>query len=116
MGQRQYHLDKGNGPRTFFTRNQLNDPNSKYAALARDGVSCMVCHQMIDQNLDDPSTYTGKFLLGPPGQVFGPYPSGNSLEKVGADDKLGGNPTGIWISGRGVKTVRLLPHDRAPRL
>jgi hypothetical protein len=83
MGQRQYHLDKGNGPFTFFTRNQLNDPNSKYAALARDGVSCMVCHQMIDQKLDDPSTYTGKFLLGPPGQVFGPYPSGNSLEKVG---------------------------------
>jgi hypothetical protein len=83
MGQRQYHLDKGNGPLTFFTRNQLNDPNSKYAALARDGVSCMVCHQMIDQKLDDPSTYTGKFLLGPPGQVFGPYPSGDSLEKVG---------------------------------
>jgi hypothetical protein len=83
MGQRQYHLDKGNGPLTFFTRNQLNDPNSKYAALARDGVSCMVCHQMIDQKLDDPSTYTGKFLLGPPGQVFGPYPSGNSLVKVG---------------------------------
>ena len=85
MGQRQYHLDKGNGPRTFFTRNQLNDPNSKYAALARDGVSCMVCHQMIDHKLDDPSTYTGKFLLGPPGQVFGPYPSGDSLEKVGDD-------------------------------
>jgi hypothetical protein len=83
MGQRQYHLDKGNGPLTYFTRAQLNDPNSKYAALARDGVSCMVCHQMIDQNLDDPSTYTGKFLVGPPGQVFGPYPSGNSLEKVG---------------------------------
>jgi len=83
MGQRQYHLDNGNGPLTFFTRNQLNDPNSKYAALARDGVSCMVCHQMIDQKLDDPSTYTGKFLLGPPGQVFGPYPSGDSLEKVG---------------------------------
>jgi hypothetical protein len=80
MGQRQYHLDKGNGPVTFFTRNQLNDPNSKYAALARDGVSCMVCHQMIDQNLDDPSTYTGKFLLGPPGQVFGPYPSGNDVQ------------------------------------
>src|ERR1700722_8294014 len=82
MGQRQYHLDKGNGPLTLFTRNQLNDPNSKYAALARDGVSCMVCHQMIDQKLDDPSTYTGKFILGQPGQAFGPYPSGNSLEKV----------------------------------
>jgi len=78
MGQRQFHLDKGNGPRTLFTRDQLNDPKSKYAALARDGISCMVCHQMIDKNLDDPSSYTGKFLLGPPGQVFGPYPSGDT--------------------------------------
>jgi hypothetical protein len=83
MGQRQYHLDKGNGPLTFFTRDQLNDPNSKYAALARDGVSCNVCHHMVDKDLDDPSTYTGKFNVGPASEVYGPYPSGDSLEKVG---------------------------------
>lgn len=85
MGQRQFHLDKGNAPNTLFTRDILNNPKSKYAALARDGVSCMVCHQMIDKDLDDPSTYTGKFLLGSPGQVFGPYPSapGNPLKKIG---------------------------------
>ena len=83
MGQRQYHIDKGNGPLTLFTRAQLNDPNSRYAALARDGISCVVCHHMSDQNLDDPSTYTGKFHLGPANEVYGPYPSGNSDVKVG---------------------------------
>jgi hypothetical protein len=83
MGQRQYHLDKGNAPFTQFTRAQLNDPNSRYAALARDGVSCAVCHGMANQDLDAPSTYTGKFLLGPANEVYGPYPSGDSDVKVG---------------------------------
>ncbi len=59
-------------------------PTRKYAALARDGVSCMVCHHMADQNLDDPSTYTGKFLARAlPDEVYGPYPSGDSDVKVG---------------------------------
>jgi hypothetical protein len=83
MGQRQYHLDKGNGSLTLFTRDQLNDPNSKYAALARDGVSCMVCHHMTDEALDDPSTYTGKFKVGPANELYGPYPSGNTDAKIG---------------------------------
>jgi len=78
MGQRQYHLDKGNSPFTQFTRAQLNDPNSQYAALARDGVSCAVCHHMADEDLDDPSTYTGKFNVGPANEVYGPYPSGST--------------------------------------
>ncbi|MGH2508526.1 MAG: hypothetical protein ACRDHZ_14175, partial [Ktedonobacteraceae bacterium] len=83
MGQRQFHLDKGNGPFTLFTRAQLNNPNSRYAALARDGISCAVCHHMADQNLGDPSTYTGHFILGPANEVYGPYPSGDSDVKVG---------------------------------
>jgi hypothetical protein len=83
MGQRQYHLDKGNGPRTLFTLALLNDPKSKYGALGRDGISCNVCHHMKDEDLDDPSTYTGKFHVGPANQVYGPYPSGDSDVKVG---------------------------------
>jgi hypothetical protein len=83
MGQRQYHLDKGNAPNKLFTRDQLADPNSRYGALARDGVSCMVCHHMTDEDLDDPSTYTGKFHVGPADEVYGPYPSGDSDVKVG---------------------------------
>ena len=35
------------------------------------------------QNLDDPSTYTGKFIVGPANVLYGPYPSGDSDVKVG---------------------------------
>ena len=75
MGQRQYHLDNGNGPDTLFTRDQLQDPNSNYGALAREGISCAVCHHMSADNLGDPSTYTGLFKLGPATEVYGPFPS-----------------------------------------
>jgi len=85
MGQRQFHLDKGNGPKTLFTRDQLQNATSPYGALARDGVSCAVCHHMSDdgQNLDDPSAYTGRFPVGPADVLYGPYPSGSSDVKVG---------------------------------
>ncbi len=82
MGQRQFHIDRGNGPNTFFTRADLQDPKSKYGALARDGVSCAVCHHMTDDMLQDPSTYTGLFKVGPPNEVYGPYPS--DLDPSGA--------------------------------
>ncbi|MGO9605221.1 MAG: hypothetical protein ACLQAT_17840 [Candidatus Binataceae bacterium] len=83
MGQRQLHIDKGNDPSTLFTRDIVDDPTSPYGALARDGVSCNVCHHMSATGLDDPANYTGKFLLGPANEVYGPYPSGDSDVKVG---------------------------------
>jgi hypothetical protein len=83
MGQRQFHLDKGNAPDTLFTRDQLQDTTSPYGALARDGVSCAVCHHMADKDLFDPTTYTGRFNVGPADVVYGPYPSGDSDVKVG---------------------------------
>lgn len=48
---------------------------ARYGALARDGVSCAVCHQMADQNpkLGTPPSFTGDFALDPPGTVNGPY-------------------------------------------
>ena len=70
MGQRQFHLDNAGA---FFTRDHLNDPTSKYGALARDGVSCMVCHRISNDGLGTPATYTGLFNLDPPNQVNGPY-------------------------------------------
>jgi hypothetical protein len=69
MGQRQYHDDTGK----YFTRNVLRDPDSTYGALARDGVSCTVCHRISPEGLGTPSTYTGNFNLGPPDQMNGPY-------------------------------------------
>jgi hypothetical protein len=54
-------------------------PNSKphteqkYGALARDGVSCTVCHRISDQALGSESSFTGNFVTSPPTKVFGPY-------------------------------------------
>ncbi len=45
----------------------------KYGALARDGVSCTVCHHVADIELGEEATYTGNFVTGPPDEVFGPY-------------------------------------------
>jgi hypothetical protein len=68
MGQRQYHDDTGR----FFTRDILQDSNSMYGALARDGISCAVCHRISAQGLGTPASFTGNFNLGPPDQVNGP--------------------------------------------
>jgi hypothetical protein len=72
MGQRQFHIDHPE-PGKLFTRDMLADPESVYGALARDGVSCAACHHMSDKDLFDPSTYTGRFNVGPPTELYGPY-------------------------------------------
>jgi len=69
MGQRQYHEDTGK----FFTRDQLQDANSMYGSLARDGISCTVCHRISAEGLGTESTFTGNFNLGPPNKMNGPY-------------------------------------------
>lgn len=71
MGQRQFHIDNP-GPDKLFTRHMLQDPKSKYGALARDGVSCDTCHHIPGQVLN-PSIYSGRFEVGPPGELYGPY-------------------------------------------
>jgi len=73
---------------------------ANYGALARDGVSCTACHHMVlgndatkkyhsqPQNLcvdekqkalnphfkDFASSFTGAFLVGPPNELYGPFP------------------------------------------
>ena len=51
MGQRQYHLDKGNGPRTLFTRDQLNDPNS---TVCGSGARRCLLHGMSSHDRPEP--------------------------------------------------------------
>jgi hypothetical protein len=72
MGQRQFHIDKGD--KVLFTRDMLKSKTSPYAALARDGVSCTVCHHVAFNDPNDTSTYTGLFKVGPPNELYGPYP------------------------------------------
>ena len=69
MGQRQYFEDTGK----LFTRDQMQDPDSPYGALARDGISCTVCHRISPTGLNTSATYTGNFNLEPPNQMSGPF-------------------------------------------
>lgn len=80
MGQRQYTADH---PDQSFTVEKAmasgeGDPHAVYGGLARDGVSCTVCHQIADQTgIPIPQIETGKFLLQPKAdglmQLFGPF-------------------------------------------
>ena len=92
MGQRQFHIDQSNDPDTLFTRDQLQNPKSAYGALARDGVSCTVCHHMSNEGLDDPANYTGLFKTGPANEAYGPFPS---------DTDPSGAKTGDSVNSRG---------------
>jgi hypothetical protein len=75
MGQRQYHID--HGPDALFPVAEI-ERDSRHGALARDGISCMLCHQMKD-NRDRPlaEIYTGRFEVEPlvagKNQILGPY-------------------------------------------
>ncbi len=82
MGQRQFHIDDAG---EFFTQDIVqvtdpDDPNHKYAALARDGISCTVCHQIVDEGKPLQETFTGQFDISTPGeeepgisQIYGPF-------------------------------------------
>jgi cytochrome c553 len=95
MGKRQLNLDHnylGNSGSSnpkepdfkldFVYNTDLNDPNFKYGALARDGVSCMACHHIIEDKTPpgaDPLKYflensiTGQFRTGKPDELLGPF-------------------------------------------
>lgn len=78
--------DKGNFDRemvyaTYDTNPQAN--SYVYGALARDGVSCMSCHRIIEDNpaKPDPDPFvnflktkiTGNFTTGNPAELLGPF-------------------------------------------
>ncbi|MBV9926924.1 MAG: cytochrome P460 family protein [Acidobacteria bacterium] len=83
MGKRTIDADnggvgKGNFQRDFVYITDESDPNFKYGALARDGISCMACHRIVQ---DEPRTLThflekaitGEFTVGEPGELYGPF-------------------------------------------
>lgn len=47
--------------------------DSKYGALARDGISCAVCHHVDDQDFGQEASFTGNFVTGPADEVYGPF-------------------------------------------
>ncbi len=41
--------------------------------VAREGVTCTVCHQIRDERLGTPDSFTGGFVIGADRQIFGPH-------------------------------------------
>ena len=82
MGQRQMGIDH---PGALFNESipyvkDQGDPLHKYGALARDGISCTVCHQIVDDKLPLDSIVTGRFKVSTPGEfekgvsyIYGPF-------------------------------------------
>jgi hypothetical protein len=91
MGQRQLALDTGQpyGFQLGFLDQIPPQPFAEYGALARDGISCAVCHHISDEGLGTPATYTGKFKTGKPDEIFGPY---QDVTEVPMKNSLGLTP------------------------
>ncbi|MEM9303042.1 MAG: hypothetical protein AAGE01_13075 [Pseudomonadota bacterium] len=53
-------------------QNDGNQP-ARYGDLARDGISCTVCHHISDDDLDSENRFTGNFPTGPNDEFYGPY-------------------------------------------
>jgi hypothetical protein len=85
MGKRQFDLDHGpatNFDREFVYQTKMTDPNFKYGALARDGVSCAACHHIVEDKTPKgvpPLKYflehsiTGLFEVGKADEMLGPF-------------------------------------------
>jgi len=93
MGKHQFDQDHADsGTEEKFSLKHIyqtgaghpGEGESKYGALARDGISCMVCHrsQPLSKAKDDPRTslehflatsITGNLHFGPAGEIYGPY-------------------------------------------
>lgn len=87
MGKRTLDADhggpgKGDFKREFVYLTDENDPNFKYGALARDGISCMSCHRIVADQAPPgvaPLTHflekaiTGEFSVGKPEELYGPF-------------------------------------------
>ncbi len=78
MGQRQFHEDKkkhknkGIYKKEYFDIPMVyqtgHEPYAKYGALARDGISCMICHQMDAKSI--PGANTGDFTRGKWNEIY----------------------------------------------
>ncbi len=86
MGKRRLDDDHGGpgqgdfDPELVYATFDNNPPPNKsyiYGALARDGVSCMACHRIVEDKgpfIDFLKTrITGNFTTGNPAELFGPF-------------------------------------------
>jgi hypothetical protein len=112
MGQRQLHLDSG-GKTPFAAEMvmqwQQDEPYAKYGALAREGISCTVCHHIAPEGLGTPATFTGQFNVNKPNEIYGPY---TDPLKLPMDHGLGMTP----VAGPHLKSSALCGSCHAIKL
>ena len=84
MGKRQLDIDtagQGDFKLEFLQLTDRSNPDFLYGALARDGISCAVCHRIVPDNPPPgvaplehflKNSITGRFATSPPDTVFGP--------------------------------------------
>lgn len=59
----------------------LRNAQQRYGALARDGISCTVCHHVAATDLGEERSYTGNFVTGPANELYGPYEDATTVPK-----------------------------------
>jgi hypothetical protein len=114
MGKRQLDVDSGGSgdfELDFLRLTDRGDRHFKYGALARDGISCAVCHRAAPTRTPAGVTplehflatsINGRFPVGPPDQVYGPYAE-ETLVPYAMETALGIAP-------------RFSPYIQSPRL
>lgn len=69
-----------------FPHLPIANGNADAKALAADGVSCTLCHQITKERLGTAASFNGGFVVGalPPGErpVFGPYDVDEGLQRI----------------------------------
>ncbi len=79
MGQRQLHIDQ---PDQLFREDFVYNTNRadtlhRYGALAREGISCALCHQVVNDGKPLDQIVTGRFSVSAPdsgiSRIYGPF-------------------------------------------
>jgi hypothetical protein len=100
MGQREVEADKNAPFKHSMVYALPDEPDGKYGALARDGVSCSACHRIAKEELGTPASFTGKFKVDPPDVANGPFDQPATLSMK--------NSLGITVrQGEQIKTSAL---------
>jgi hypothetical protein len=83
MGKRRLDDDHGGSgkgdfdPELVYATYDNNQQSYIYGALARDGVSCMACHRIVEDKIPFAdflkTRITGNFTTGNPAELFGPF-------------------------------------------
>jgi hypothetical protein len=63
----------------------------QYGALARDGISCTVCHHIEATDLGQERSFTGNFVTGPADELYGPYKN-NTIVPKPMEHAIGSTP------------------------